>query len=254
MLATGALYAARAAPAANSPSAALSITPTPLINQGIVDSPDISTIDNPTPSCMLPKRGTDICYLSWPYLSVNADTNYMITMTVGIDGKSRARFNGFFQNSMYVPSEMLSFRVACGVAGTGGDPDWGLSHSYVIRARDSAGLKSSNTGTVYCPADQVSLITATLSGPDTGLPWQDYTFSVESAPITATMPVTYNWQVSGYPELVDVGGLNIDRTFTWNSIGTKSLQVTIDNPASSLVLSRTIQIHPYYINLPLLFK
>ena len=79
----------------------------------------------------------------------------MITMTVDIDDQSRARFQGFFQTDMYVPTEMIAFRVSCGAPGSGGDPDWGLNHQYTIRGRDSAGLKATNSGQILCPADLV---------------------------------------------------------------------------------------------------
>lgn len=44
------------------------------------------------------------------------------------------------------------FKVACGALGAGGNPYWGNAYPYTIRARDSAGLKSANYGTAYCPA------------------------------------------------------------------------------------------------------
>jgi hypothetical protein len=129
-------------------------TPTPLPDQPAVESPDISFVDSPTASCVLPRADTGVCFMTWSYLYATADPNYIITMTVGIDDKARARYNGFFQTSMYVPSEMLVFRVACGAPGSGGDPNLGMNHSYALRARDSAGLNASNYGSVTCPADE----------------------------------------------------------------------------------------------------
>lgn len=116
-------------------------------------SPDISLITSPTASCVLPKAGTGDCYLTWNYLYASANPQYMITMTVEIDSHARARYQGFFQTSMYVPSTMLNFRVSCGAPGSAGDPDFGASHLYILRARDSAGLKTANYGSVMCPAD-----------------------------------------------------------------------------------------------------
>jgi hypothetical protein len=128
-------------------------TPMPLPNRPGGLAPDLSTIDSPAAGCALPKAHTDACYVTWSYLYATADPNYVITMTVNIDGKNRARFGGFFQTSVYIPSEMLSFRVPCGMAGSGGDPGLGSNHSYIISGRDSAGLVSTNSGTVTCPAD-----------------------------------------------------------------------------------------------------
>jgi hypothetical protein len=74
-------------------------------------------------------------------------------MTVDIDGKKRANYSGFFQTYMYVPSEMLSFKVACGAPGASGVPGMGLIHSYTLPGRDSANLKAANYGSTIFPAD-----------------------------------------------------------------------------------------------------
>ncbi|OGO10812.1 MAG: hypothetical protein A2Y53_07495 [Chloroflexi bacterium RBG_16_47_49] len=133
-------------------------TPTPLPDQPAVVSPDISFIDSPTASCILPRANTGVCFMTWYYMYANADPNYIITMTVGIDDKARARYNGFFQTNMFVPSELMVFRVACGELGSGGNPNLGAIHNYVLRARDSAGLGAANYGTVFCPADEPARI------------------------------------------------------------------------------------------------
>jgi hypothetical protein len=128
-------------------------TPPPLPVQPAIESPDISFIDSPTASCNLPRANTGVCLMTWSYMYADASPDYIITMTVGIDDKARARYAGFFQSYMYIPSEMLVFRVACGAPGTGGNPILGANHSYVLRARDSSGLASANYGSVTCPAD-----------------------------------------------------------------------------------------------------
>jgi hypothetical protein len=96
---------------------------------------------------------TGECYLTWNYMYADAYPSYMITMTVSIDDVPRARYNGFFQTSMYVPTELMVFKVHCGAPGSGGTPDMGASHTYILRARDSGGLTSQNSGTLLCPAD-----------------------------------------------------------------------------------------------------
>ena len=148
--------AARAAPmlsaAAGNSIPQASNTPQPLPDQPAAISPDISFIDSPTASCILPRRNTGECLMTWSYMYADASPNYMITMTVGIDDSQRARYHGFFQQSMYVPGELMAFQVQCGAPGSGGDPNLGLSHSYTLRARDSSGLGAANYGTVTCPA------------------------------------------------------------------------------------------------------
>jgi hypothetical protein len=117
-------------------------------------SPTLSFIDSPSPTCYRSSVGT--CYLEWSYLSVSASASqYIISMTVSINDRVRAYHAGFFQTSMYIPGVMLKpgFKVACGWRGASGVPELGYSYNYVIRAAETGGLKSANYGTVTCPAD-----------------------------------------------------------------------------------------------------
>jgi hypothetical protein len=119
--------------------------------------PQIGFIDSPTAACVQPDSSKNECYLNWYYLSVDASPNYMITMTVRINELGNvARYQGFFQTSMYAPYNMnpQGYKVACGALNSGGAPGWGKAYAYTIRARDSAGLTSANYGTAYCPAYQ----------------------------------------------------------------------------------------------------
>jgi hypothetical protein len=77
----------------------------------------------------------------------------MIELSIQLNGRYVARNQGFFQTSMTIPASMndRGFKVACGAKGAGGDPDWGNAYPWVIRATDSAQLKSNNYGTTYCP-------------------------------------------------------------------------------------------------------
>lgn len=115
----------------------------------VIDSPDISPIDSPTASCVM---SNNQCFVTWTYFYVYADPSYIITSTVQIDNINRAYYSGFFQKNMYIPTEMLRFQVACAQPVPHQATQPTLAHSYTIRARDSAGLKSANYGTVYCPA------------------------------------------------------------------------------------------------------
>lgn len=154
VLAWGAANAASLAAARPAPGAPAGLsTPQPLPEHPPVQSPDISFIDSPTAACVLPRAGTGVCYMTWSYMYATADPQYVISMTVEIDGKKRGNYMGFFQKYMYVPSEMLAFKVTCGEAGASGVPGMGLSHGYTLRGRDSAGLTAANYGSAICPAD-----------------------------------------------------------------------------------------------------
>ena len=119
--------------------------------------PTISFVDNPSATCYRPAAGTGTCYLTWSYLSVSASSGqYIISMTVTIDGSIRAYHAGFFQTSMYVPGTMYGngFQVTCGVSGASGVPMFGKSYNYTVRALETGGLSAANYGAVVCPADQ----------------------------------------------------------------------------------------------------
>ena len=121
-------------------------------------SPTISSIESPSPTCYRPIAGTGACYIQWSYLHVTAGSGaYVISMTVAIDDHVRAYASGFFQTSMTLPGAMTGpgFRVTCGTEGSGGTPGWGRSYAYTIRARETGGLTAANFGTVTCPADTV---------------------------------------------------------------------------------------------------
>jgi hypothetical protein len=122
---------------------------------GDAAAPEISFIESPDPTCYRPDPRTDTCFINWYYLSVDASSSaYIISMTVGIDGQLVASHQGFFQSSMYVPGVLYGdgFQVSCGVPGKAGIPGLGRTHSYVLRARETGGLKAANYGTVTCPA------------------------------------------------------------------------------------------------------
>jgi hypothetical protein len=124
-------------------------------NSDLPSAPDIGFIDSPTAGCYQPDPAKDACYINWYYMSVSASPNYMITMTATLTTIGVvSRYHGFFQTSMYVPYNMQGngFKVACGDLGAGGNPLLGNAYAWTIRAKDSAGLKSANYGTVYCPA------------------------------------------------------------------------------------------------------
>jgi hypothetical protein len=147
------------------------LTPVPAENAGTTEeprreisgepeSPAISFIDSPTATCYRPVASTGACYISWNYLYVTASSGqYIISMTVTIDGRLRAYHSGFFQSYMYVPWEMYNrgYKITCGLPGASGITGLGNTYSYVIRARETGGLSAANYGSVACPADVVNV-------------------------------------------------------------------------------------------------
>ena len=119
-------------------------------------APSISFIDSPTAECYGPLEELDVCYVQWGLLDVSASpSQYIERMTVTIDGRIRAYYGGFFQTSMTVTPSMHppGFKVRCGGAGAGGDPEFGFQYAYTIRAKETGGLTATNYGTAICPAE-----------------------------------------------------------------------------------------------------
>lgn len=123
-------------------------------------SPAISFIDSPSPSCINPNPGSGVCYIRWPQISVSAGSSqYIISMTVSLDNHIQAYVSGFFQTTMNIPSDLLGsgFKVTCGFPGSGGSPLFGKSYAYNIVARETGGLTAQSSGTIQCPADIVKI-------------------------------------------------------------------------------------------------
>lgn len=139
------------------------VTPTPLTTPRarpphLAQAPAISFIDSQTPMCYSSVTETGVCYLQWNYLYVTASASqYIISMTLEINGDVRAYHAGFFQTSMYIAGEMYNpgFKVVCGLPGAGGNPLLGNAYNYTIRARETGGLSATNYGTVTCPASAI---------------------------------------------------------------------------------------------------
>jgi len=211
--------------------------------EGDPNAPQISFIDSPTAQCILPEPHKDTCYIQWGYMQVTASSSqYVISMSVAIDGRLRAYYGGFFQTSMHVPGDMQSpgFRVSCGPPGASGLPTLGSTHSYTIRARETGGLRAANYGSVTCPADIVPLTSVSLDGPTVGATGTSYPFTATVFPITTTLPVTYAWHVSGHTTLTVTQGMSATENFAWSQPGSKLILVEAINRLGSALASHTI--------------
>ena len=136
--------------------------------QDVPGMPSISFIDDPSPTCYLPKPGTGVCYISMNYLYVSASSSqYIISMTLAIDDQIQSYNAGFFQTSMYIPGEMFGpgFKVNCGLPGASGVDTLGKTYSFTVRARETGGLGSANYGSVTCPADVVKIFLPVIERP-----------------------------------------------------------------------------------------
>jgi hypothetical protein len=213
--------------------------------QGDPNAPEISFIDSPTAQCYMPEAHKDTCYIQWSYLNVSASTSqYIISMTMAIDGRTRAYYSGFFQTSMYVPQELSNpgYKVACGPPGSDVNPRLGKTYAYTIRSRETGGLSAANYGSVTCPADVVPVSSLGIAGRSTGGTGVTYPFTATVSPITTTLPITYVWQVSDHPTVTSTHGLSDTQDIAWNTPGTKQVLVTAFNAAGVISATHTIAI------------
>ena len=116
-------------------------------------SPEIGFIISDNPGCYQPDPAVDRCLISFSRLAVDASPNYMVTLTLEINGRFIARYGGFFQTGMDLGGTPLGqgIKVPCGKRNEGGVPTMGRKYTYTLRAEDSATLKSANYGTLWCP-------------------------------------------------------------------------------------------------------
>jgi hypothetical protein len=130
-------------------------------------SPDISYIDSPSAACYQTNPGKNECFVNWGYLYVTSTSpSYMTQMTVTIDSRVRAVYQGFFTTALYVSGDMhgLGFKVPCGVLGANGNPSLGMAHTYTVKAVDTSGLTAANYGSVTCPGVRMVYLPLALRG------------------------------------------------------------------------------------------
>jgi hypothetical protein len=139
---------------AAAPTPAAAGRPTQRLRDDATQNTAISFIESPTATCWQRNLLKDECYMNWVSLSVVAYPSYVISMTISIDDRLRARYHGFFQTNFSFEGDLngKGFRVSCGTPGTAGISGLGMAHSYTIRARASDGLSAANYGSVICPA------------------------------------------------------------------------------------------------------
>jgi len=121
---------------------------------------------------------------------------------------------------------------------------WTLHSDIVyVQFRDSAGNLSSlygSDGREHALASRP--LSVTLSGPTLGLTNTAYTFTADVLPVTATLPITYVWQVSGHTPITHAAALSARDvlSFTWDVTGTQTLTVTALNSLGVATGTHTI--------------
>lgn len=82
----------------------------------------------------------------------------------------------------------------------------------------------------------------TLAGPTTGLIETPHTFTATVQPPTATLPITYHWQIDGQPPIQQRGRTSDTVSLAWDTPGPKEITVTAWNAVDAVSDTHTITI------------
>ncbi len=108
------------------------------------------------------------------------------------------------------------------------------------------------------PLTAVASVSLTPPGVSAYKTGQAYTFIASVSPLTATLPITYTWQVTGYAPYTVVGGPSNNQAFIWLTEGPKSVVVTADNglgaPRTATYNLEVSSVEEYPIYLPLVLR
>ncbi|GAB4556577.1 MAG: hypothetical protein Kow0047_00170 [Anaerolineae bacterium] len=122
-----------------------------------------------------------------------------------------------------------SYYVASDETGVGDD-------QLCVRLRASDGLP------VPTPPPVVAPSSIDVSGPSSGVAGVPYEFMATVNPSDVTVPLTYTWEATEQAPIVHSGGITDTVSFAWASGGTKTITVTAENSAGSVVGTHVIEI------------
>jgi hypothetical protein len=110
-----------------------------------------STFSVSNPVCVQAAVTSSICRIN--IRSIYANDPALLGVTIGINGKLRARMNTFFESSATLDYSMLGngLNVTCGLPGSGGNPHAGHVYSVTISTVVSSGSPSVDVASVLCP-------------------------------------------------------------------------------------------------------
>ncbi|RPI54136.1 MAG: PKD domain-containing protein, partial [Chloroflexi bacterium] len=120
-----------------------------------------------------------------------------------------------------------------------------LAGTYLLRAAPAAGSASGCSAAYELRVDQVRAPQAvSLSGPATGQVAVPYTFTAAVSPLSATLPITYSWEVPGQAQAGAGKALSNTVTVSWSAPGTYRLVITATNSAGSVSTAHSVVIQP----------
>jgi subtilisin family serine protease len=79
-----------------------------------------------------------------------------------------------------------------------------------------------------------------ISGPETGIAGQVYSFFATVSPITTTQPITYIWQATGQMPITNTSGISNTASFVWHSPGLQVITIAAQNREAEVTNSYSI--------------
>lgn len=81
-----------------------------------------------------------------------------------------------------------------------------------------------------------------LSGPTGGVVNTTYSFTANTSPVSATTPLTYTWQATDQAPVIHSNSHSDTVNFSWSISGSKTITVTVNNGATSVTSTHTINL------------
>jgi hypothetical protein len=122
------------------------------------------TVNNPY--CVQPSTASSTCLINLRYLSATSSDPNFLGVQITINGKTRAYFSNFFENSVYITDRMMGkgLQVTCGRPNASGLPGYGLQYNLGISAIVSGGSPTTDIAVVTCPAFESKLYLPIVKG------------------------------------------------------------------------------------------
>ena len=119
----------------------------------------------------------------------------------------------------------------------------GIKTVAVTASNQTGSVAASQEVTISVPPPPPVGVSAVLvDGPRSGNTGISYTFTAAADPVTATTPITYEWQATDQTIRVQVGGATDSAAFIWDVAGEKQVVVTARNSTGSAIGVSTITI------------
>ena len=122
-------------------------------------APEALSLIVSNPYCTQASAASSTCLINVRNISATSSDPNFLGVQISINGKTRAYFSNFFENSVYINDSMMGkgLQVTCGRPNASGLPGYGLQYNLGISALVSGGSPTTDTAVVTCPAFESKL-------------------------------------------------------------------------------------------------